>query len=875
MKIVLTHHNPDFDAMASGYAAMKLHKCDLFVMCSSPESNVRKFIEENDFEIPITNLSSKSLPKFEHDIDLVVITDCKLLNRLGILKTLVMKSKKVIVYDHHPINDDDIAPDELYLEEVGSSTTILVEKLVDKKVVLSTMEATFLLLGIYEDTGFLSFSSTKPKDLLMAAKLLEEGASISATSEYIKREMNRQHIFLLNELLMNMTLYSVQGLHIGISYGSSDEYLTDISLLAHRIVDIENLDALFIAVRSGYRIVVVGRSKVDDVNAALIMESMGGGGHPTASSSIVKDMTLNETFDKLLSLTKEHIKPIRHVSEFMTTPVKYVKSTHNFDEASNEFMKYNLNMLPVVEDGHTLGLIARKDILQGLKHGLSSESVSSIMQIEFETAEPSMPFFEVEDIMLSKNQKLVPVETDGKLVGVVTRTDLLRLMREEIVRTPKYMSRRIAMGHSRFRNVKNLLNDRMPDKYFKMLIEIGKLAEKKDMSAHVVGGFVRDIIMRNSNFDIDIVVEGDAIVLANEYAKQIGAKVSFHHKFKTAVVMMKDGFKVDFATSRTEYYTVPAAAPEVENSSIKNDLYRRDFTINAMSVRLNSSYFGEILDFFGGQKDIKDKKIRVLHNLSFVDDPSRCFRAIRFAVRYGFEIGPHTHKLLKHAVSLELFDRVLGSRLFSELKYILSEVRYLDGIEKLCEYNMLKFFSSKIQMTDEKLKHFNILDRISSWYLVQCGEAFEIWKCRFGIMFYELKFRDIVSLANRLDFSTGLKKELTKSFLKTKSIALKIRRKKDLTPYYIYESFHDLADEYVIFAGVLLGEDYEYMIKDYFTKIQKIEIEISGADLISLGYKPSKKFGEVLKEVFKLKINGKIASRDEEMKAAVKLFGEI
>ncbi len=240
--------------------------------------------------------------------------------------------------------------------------------------------------------------------------------------------------------------------------------------------------------------------------------------------------------------------------------------------------------------------------------------------------------------------------------------------------------------------------------------------------AYVVGGFVRDLLMEKDNYDIDIVIEGDGAKFAVNYAKKHNAKVFVHKKFKTAVVSFDDGFKIDFATARTEYYVTPAAAPEVVESSVKSDLFRRDFTINAMAVRLDGAQFGLLLDFFMGQKDILDKKIRVLHSLSFVDDPSRAYRAIRFAVRFGFEIGSHTDRLIKHAESLDLFSRIIGQRQFLELKYILAEDGYLFALQLMNKYNMLRFYSTKIKYDDELINKFKRSEHLLNWYKIQFEE---------------------------------------------------------------------------------------------------------------------------------------------------------
>ncbi len=338
LKIVLTHTNPDFDAFASAVAAYKLYECDAIFVCSSFDVQIRKFIENEEPDIEIVLFNEKKLKNFNEEIDLIIITDCKLKSRLGILGELVDKSKKIIIYDHHPIDRKDIIPDKLYLEKTGSSTTIIVEKMLnEKKLNLNETDLTLFLLGIYEDTGFLSFSGTTSKDLFIASKIVEAGGKISKISEYIKRYLTRDHIYILNELLMNMYFYNKGNINIGISYASIDEYIDDISILSHRIMEIENLDAIFIAVRTEAKIVVIGRSNIPFVNTKNILKELGGGGHPAAASAIVNDMTLNDCFDKLKQIVKENITFDKKAKEIMTTPAKYVRCGATFREANALF----------------------------------------------------------------------------------------------------------------------------------------------------------------------------------------------------------------------------------------------------------------------------------------------------------------------------------------------------------------------------------------------------------------------------------------------------------------------------------------------------------------------------------------------------------
>ncbi|HET8580734.1 MAG TPA: poly-A polymerase, partial [Nitrospiraceae bacterium] len=212
-----------------------------------------------------------------------------------------------------------------------------------------------------------------------------------------------------------------------------------------------------------------------------------------------------------------------------------------------------------------------------------------------------------------------------------------------------------------------LLRDRLPNRVFQVLEQAGELAERTSVSAFVVGGFVRDLLLGQSNLDLDLVIEGDGIAYARALARAVKAEVKVHARFGTAVIVCPDGFKLDVATARTEHYERPAALPTVQRSSIKDDLYRRDFTINTLAIRLKPSRFGELVDFYGGQRDLNEKTIRVLHSRSFVEDPTRVFRAIRFEQRFGFRLGAEALALIKEAVEKDLFHRLSGSRLSNEL----------------------------------------------------------------------------------------------------------------------------------------------------------------------------------------------------------------
>ncbi len=870
-RIAVTHKNPDFDAVASAYAAYRLYGLDAVITSSSYEPPVREYIDSLEFEFPIINMKEKEIETLEKP-ELLVITDCKLKDRLGALAYLVDTAEKKIIFDHHPTHGQDIEADEMNVREIGATTTILVEKLIEQDIFLNPDEATFLMTGIYEDTGMMTFEGTTVADMQAAAWLLSKGANLQTVSDFVKRDLSREHVFILNELLTNMNTINIGPVKIGVSNASNDKYIEDISDLAHKIMDIETLDALFILVRTGDRIILVGRSRTDHVDASEIAAAFGGGGHYTAASAVIKDETLHECVGKLELILQDVVKPVKTAKDIMNSPVKTVRQTATFSEAIDIFMKNNLNMMPVVKDDIPVGLVSRRDILHGLKHGLNDEPVSSIMQVEFESIHPDTPYYMVEEVMLSRSCKMVIVTDNGRLAGVITRTDLLRLIHEEISKMPRYSDGRLIKSDSKkYKNIASQIDSILPARVVTTLKEIGAMADELGYRCYMVGGVVRDILLRKSNEDIDIVVEGSAPDFARKFADRSGARAAIHAKFKTAVVIFPDGFRVDFATSRTEYYTFPASAPTVEDASIKNDLFRRDFSINAMAVKLNRKEYGTLLDFFGGQRDINDKKIRVLHSLSFVDDPSRALRAVRFAVRFDFMIGPHTDRLFRHAVSLNLFDRVVGQRMFQELKYIMSENNYRKALKMMRKYDLMKFFHKSLIVDEVKEQLFENLEYIMDWYIFQFQEEIEEYMPRMAVLFHDLDKDAVAEVMGRFQLDDKKAEELTECFRLVKDITAGLKRRPEIKPSGFTTNFDKLSVPCALAVSALIGEDFEERVKEYFITYRNVKPLINGDDMKKAGIEPRIIYSKILKAVKDAAIDGRCADWDSQMRLAKEL----
>ncbi|MGH7378585.1 MAG: CBS domain-containing protein, partial [Candidatus Methylomirabilales bacterium] len=338
----------------------------------------------------------------------------------------------------------------------------------------------------------------------------------------------------------------------------------------------------------------------------------------------IRDRPLLEVKDELLRLLKARVRPVRLARDIMMAPVKAIPDRFTVAGAAEIVNRFSLNTLPVVRQGELTGLITREILDRALYHGLGEAPVSEYMTTEFSTVDPDAPLEKVQALMVEQTLGFLPVVQGRRLKGAILRSDLLRHLHEEVLQRPTFpREAEEAPLRPTGRTVATLLRGRLPPRLQEILKAAGGVADKAGARLYVVGGFVRDLLLGVENFDVDLVVEGDGIAFAEAFAATAGGTVRSHRKFGTAVVSLPDGFKVDVASARTEYYEHPAALPTVEHGSIRMDLYRRDFTINALAVGLNAADYGRLLDFFGGSRDLRDGAIRVLHSLSFVEDPTR------------------------------------------------------------------------------------------------------------------------------------------------------------------------------------------------------------------------------------------------------------
>ena len=264
-------------------------------------------------------------------------------------------------------------------------------------------------------------------------------------------------------------------------------------------------------------------------------------------------------------------------------------------------------------------------------------------------------------------------------------------------------------------NIKKSLVEKLGVPLVEILEAAGREAERLGFKAFLVGGLVRDLYLGKGNVDVDLVIEGDGIEFARIFARRYRAKLRLYERFGTATLAFPAGFKIDVATARVESYDRPAALPTVRPGRIEDDLYRRDFTINAMAIALSPLTFGEVMDPFGGRVDIEEKKIRVLHDRSFIDDPTRIFRALRFEGRLGFRIDESAQRLVQDALASGMLERLEDYRIATELSLILQEKDPRPVIQRLESLGVLEVIRTRARGSRIIRKSLNEVAKVSDF----------------------------------------------------------------------------------------------------------------------------------------------------------------
>ena len=877
LEVIISHLSTDFDSLAAMVAAKKIYPTALLTFPGAIEKNVKKFISIYGEIIEIAPLKSIKM----QDINRLIIVDTRIKRRIGAFAQILRKQDLDIhIYDHHPATAEDIKGSLNVIEEAGATTTILLKKIREKNLEITPLEATLFALGIYEDTGSLTFSTTTIEDINSIAYLFDKGVKLKVVANFMNLGLSLSQKKLLNQLLLSSKEIYCKGVRVNIAKAEAKNYTEGLALLTHKLIEIENSDAFFTLAKMGEKVYIVGRSRTNSVDVDEILKELGGGGHFQAAAAVVKDSSLEELEGKILDLLEQKIKSGMVAKDIMSSPVKTVNTSTSIEETGKILLRYDHTGIPVMEGEALKGIITRQEINMAIRHGLGKEPVSKYMSNQIISVDLDTPLSEIQGLMIAHDiGRILVVDQDNRLVGIVTRTDLIRNLYGEHSLPQNSFSTYTENKHKvkvEREKIINLIKRIFPMRVQDILKKIGETGDELGVSVFMVGGVVRDLLLEIENLDLDIVVEGEGIKFARKLSQRLGGRIRTHEKFGTAVVILPDGFRVDVATARREFYEYPAALPEVELSSIKKDLYRRDFTINAMAIQLNSQNYGKLIDFFGGQRDLKLGIIRVLYNLSFVEDPARIMRAIRFEQRYNFQMDKSTEDFLKKAIEDKLLTRLRKQRLAEELILILKEKNPAKALKRMRDLGVLKYIFLGIEIDAEALEQ---LDKVSEsynlWRKNVPGEEIELWLIYFYLIVYQLEQKKIQKLVRQLRLKPKIVNKINYLYLNLEAVTDFLSSKEKLSPSSIYIKLKDAPNELLFLAMMESKSEIAKERVFNFLKIYKKEkLCISGEDLKELGIKPGPIYSYILNRLLYARLDGEVNNRQEEIKFALKIFEE-
>lgn len=887
MDIVLCHRTADFDTLGAAVGITCLQPGTRIVLCGGAHPTVRDFLA----------LYRDQFPLIEHrsvrgeTLRSITVVDVQRRDRLGAAAAwLDTPQVKVKVYDHHLHGQRDITTDDVVIEAVGAATTLVAEALQRQQIELPVAVATVMALGIHMDTGSLKYQSTTVRDAAALAWLMAQGANQAAIADYTDPKFSGDLQELLAQALETIQTQSVHGYTVAWVILTTEEYVPGLASLTSQLMHLNESDCLLLAHIYGddipQKLSIIGRSRIEGIDLNALFQPLGGGGHARAAAVTLKQAHPNAIVLDLIDQLTQQIPLPPTAADLMSSPVRTIRPTTTINQARRILLRYGHSGLSVVNDQDQLeGMLSRRDLDIALHHGFGHAPVKGYMTTPVRTIHPDTLLPDIESMMVTYDIGRLPVLDQDQLVGIVTRTDILRQLHQ--LKHPVLPIHRQVVRTS----IQDQLRSQLSPAYAMILSTAAAAATAQGWQLYLVGGAVRDLLLAGPDQpfavkEFDLVVDGvdtTAVAAGVTLAQTLQetypeTQLQVYGQFQTAALIWPPGselagFSVDIATARSEFYPYPAANPEVEASSIRQDLYRRDFTINALAVRLTGQGSqprpsGELLDFFGGMVDLRDRQIRVLHPNSFIEDPTRIFRAVRFATRLEFEIGEHTERYIRHAIASGIYTQVqlgegkapaLQSRLQNELKYIFETPHWARALHLLANLDALQCIHPQLQIDRLWWRRIHLTNH---WHAIFDAHHQRIkpWLLILEVLIAALPASERCQVAANLHLP-----ELSQQRLqRLDSIVQHLAEQAPTAPPSHISALlapHSLSQ--LLLVAAYSSSRVRGWLWRYLHNWSMQKPLLTGKDLIQLGYKPGRQFKEMLAAIWAATLDGELKSPEQ------------
>ncbi|MBU6230143.1 MAG: CBS domain-containing protein [Cyanobacteria bacterium REEB459] len=923
MDLILCHTTADFDTLGAAVGLARLQPGSRIVLTGGCHPTVQRFVALHRHEYPLIERRAVD-PRHIRSLTLV---DAQQPDRFGPAAQWITQPNPppLRVYDHHPSPPGN-QPTAGVIEPVGAATTLVVEAMQRQGVRPTLAEATVMALGIHVDTGSLIFEQTTLRDARALTWLMEQGANLQVIAEFVEPGLSPPLQDLLTTAMARLKLETVQGYSLAWVVLAVDHYIAGLSGLAERLISLADVDLLLLGVHypgkeTGpvpcHKLLLVGRAQ-GRVSARLqrpgvdwgaIFAPLGGGGHAAAAAVTLTTDNPAGVVDQVLAQARSQLPHPPTAQDLMSSPVRTIRPDTTMAEAQRVLLRYGHSGLSVVDGaGNLVGVVSRRDLDLAVHHGFTHAPVKGYMATNLKTITPQTPLSDIEALMVTYDIGRLPVIHQGTLVGIVTRTDLLRHLHQNLIANGWSRGTLPPTQEPLTPALQSAMATQLGPELQSVLGQMATIAQARGWHLYLVGGVVRDLLLppgeRQGDWtDLDLVVDscrqpvqvGAAAELAEQFRchyPQVDVQV--HGQFQTASLVWSRhldhplaGLMIDIATARTEFYPYPAANPEVEASSIQQDLYRRDFTINAMALRLTSPGEGELLDYFGGLTDLRQRQIRVLHPNSFIEDPTRIFRAVKFAVRLGFQLDSQTMACIRCAVDSGIYSQLqrqakplpaLQVRLKNELRFILQAPYWEPALVLLDQLQALRCLHAELVLTPSL---WHQLRRLSRWLQrFPWGQTCSAWEMRLETLIAAVPAPARRSIAVGLQLTDEAIDRLDQ--LQDLETTWGDQITRSLAPSQLYRLFQPVSLPLLLLVSNRHPRSLGPPIWRYLTQWLDLPPLVNGDLLKSLGYSPGPAFRLMLEAVLAAQLDGVIHSQDQALeflahhypRQSIPLYGE-
>ncbi|MCF8008756.1 MAG: CBS domain-containing protein [Halanaerobiales bacterium] len=860
MDLIISHENTDIDGLAGMIAAAKLYTDAKVVISENMTSLAQRFLALYKDEFEIYKYDQIEYKKVKR----VIIIDTHEIDRLGTFNDFIdIENVEVIVYDHHPHLKLDWIDIDLS-ENVGSATSILVNRLKRENVKLNRSEVTLFALGISADTGNFMHLNTESEDLIAFAYLLDMGANKKIINEYLLETLNQSQKKVFDLLIKHRKDLKIKDTDITYFSLKYPHYVTGLNNVAEKIKLLYQLSVIFILVEMEGKVIIIGRSSDENVNLEDIFDKLGGGGHFGAGSvSLKTDLEIAQ--NKLETAIRDNVKVALRVKDVMKKPVTVNQNT-KVNKVKEMIKDKNISgVLAVDQNKNIKGIFTTRDLRRlNVKKDIYRVPIKAYMTKKLIFIKPYDTIHKAQEKMVKHDIGRLPVkDKEGNLIGIITRRDILNQYYQEETENQnqnRYVSSLVSITPEKEKIINRL--DELPNQVRKLFKNIGKIADKNNCKIFLVGGMVRDLLLNKSNNDFDFVVEGDIESLIKEIAVSYDVSYKYNQHFQTGSMKLKQ-YDLDFAVSRNELYTHPGALPKVKKADIFDDLFRRDFTINALAVALHPKEYGSLYDFFKARKDVEKKILKVLHRFSFLDDPTRIVRGIRLVLQLNLLIDEETRALMQEAIRLSRFSDVTFPRIYKELKLLFRENVDLEFIDLLKEIPFLRLIYDKYNLPVKIKEKYKRAKKYLA-YFDQNNYNVKKWPVYFSLIMSSIPS----SIINSWSLKQKIKNVLL--FRPKEYVAKNIVNNSGRVD--LYSILKDYTNEQLVLLMALYDQkELKEKIFFYLDQISDIEISINGNDLLNIGYKEGPLISKALELVKTQLLKGNLKTKKKQLAYSKKI----